>query len=361
MELAPRAACLAICVRSGPPLRDAARISAAARAANPRLTVLWGGPHATLAPESCLELTPGARGGRLRARRRRGAAGGSARGDPLRAGPGGHPRPRHAGRRSRRAETAAARPSGSRARATRCSTWSSTSRRPALAASITVRAAVRAHRRTGAVSARSGCWRELGELAERHGLNEVAFRDEDFYGDRSAPTRSRRGLALLGDRLGWSATVRVDDVLEGGHDRLELLARGRCRKLALPVPEAMAAEAGQRERVLDAATPAARGAAGGALRDRARRAGPRGREPQGRRACSRARSAPSIRASRRRSDGSGAAPGAAAAGQPGGMGGALGRALARCPRPSGAWPAPPSTSPRRSARRATASESTCCT
>ncbi|HXY41301.1 MAG TPA: cobalamin-dependent protein, partial [Vicinamibacteria bacterium] len=54
MQLAERACCLGVTVRTGAPLRDALRISAAVRAANPRLHVLWGGPHATWAPESCL-------------------------------------------------------------------------------------------------------------------------------------------------------------------------------------------------------------------------------------------------------------------------------------------------------------------
>ncbi len=53
-ELAPDAICLGVTVRTGPPLRDALRVSAAARAVNPRLTIVWGGPHATYAPRSCL-------------------------------------------------------------------------------------------------------------------------------------------------------------------------------------------------------------------------------------------------------------------------------------------------------------------
>ena len=54
VELAGDAACLAVTVRTGQPLRDAVRVSRAARTANPRLPVIWGGPHATLRAEQCL-------------------------------------------------------------------------------------------------------------------------------------------------------------------------------------------------------------------------------------------------------------------------------------------------------------------
>lgn len=54
VELVREADCLGITVRSGRPLRDALRVSAAARRANPRLRVVWGGPHASMRPGECL-------------------------------------------------------------------------------------------------------------------------------------------------------------------------------------------------------------------------------------------------------------------------------------------------------------------
>jgi hypothetical protein len=251
VELAPHALCLAVSVRSGAPLRDAARISAAARAANPRLTVIWGGPHATLAPESCLALAPGgvdacARGAgeealeaalaALRCGRSLDGIPGLVTADSSPCEPRRAPEPERQPRAryslldverhfeavgARRLDYFASR--GTRAR----HDWSGLCAERVLA--------------------------EVGELAERHGLAEVVFRDEDFYADPRRADALAEGLAAAGGRLGWGATVRVDDVLEGGHDRLELLARSRCHKLCLPVSEAMAAEAGERERVLDAA------------------------------------------------------------------------------------------------------------
>ena len=53
VELARHALLLGVSVRSGEPLREALRVSRAARAASPRLPVVWGGPHTLVDPESC--------------------------------------------------------------------------------------------------------------------------------------------------------------------------------------------------------------------------------------------------------------------------------------------------------------------
>lgn len=53
-ELCRDALCLGVTVCSGTPTGDALRITRAARAANPRLAVIWGGPHPTLLPDQCL-------------------------------------------------------------------------------------------------------------------------------------------------------------------------------------------------------------------------------------------------------------------------------------------------------------------
>ncbi len=55
VELARSALLLGVSVRTGEPLREALRVSRAARAASPRLSVVWGGPHVLLDPESCFE------------------------------------------------------------------------------------------------------------------------------------------------------------------------------------------------------------------------------------------------------------------------------------------------------------------
>lgn len=53
-ELASEALCLGVTTPTGPPLKDALDVTRAARAARPRLPVIWGGPHATFRPAECL-------------------------------------------------------------------------------------------------------------------------------------------------------------------------------------------------------------------------------------------------------------------------------------------------------------------
>ena len=248
-ELAQHAACLAVTVRTGPPLRDALRVSAAARSVNPRLTILWGGPHATLSPESCLAAAP---------------VDGCVRG----AGEGVLPSLVHA--------LHSARALGS-IPGLAVANQPLPDARPAPPADHWPRAnyslldlerhfEARGARRLDYCSSRGtrdgGSWSglpaervvaEIGELVDRHGLAQVLFRDEDFFAD---PRRAEAiaGLLASGDpRLGWRATLRIEDVLEGGHDRLRLLSASGCRRLHVPVPPGVPARGGLRERVLDAA------------------------------------------------------------------------------------------------------------
>jgi B12 binding protein len=53
-ELAASALCLGVTTPTGPSLLDALEVSRAAKAVNPKLPVLWGGPHATHRTEECL-------------------------------------------------------------------------------------------------------------------------------------------------------------------------------------------------------------------------------------------------------------------------------------------------------------------
>jgi anaerobic magnesium-protoporphyrin IX monomethyl ester cyclase len=53
-ELAREALCLGVSVRTGPPIADALRVTRAVRAARPGLPVIWGGAHPTYRTEECL-------------------------------------------------------------------------------------------------------------------------------------------------------------------------------------------------------------------------------------------------------------------------------------------------------------------
>jgi anaerobic magnesium-protoporphyrin IX monomethyl ester cyclase len=248
-ELAEHAACLAVSVRTGPPLRDALRVSAAARAVNPRLTILWGGAHATLSPQSCLATAPvdacvrGAGDGALAAVLEAIRSGRDLGGIPGVAVSGAQlpaPQPSPAPERLPRADYSLL--------------------------DIERQFEVRGARRLDYCSSRgardSGTWSglqpervvaELGELADRHGASEVLFQDEDFFADPVRGEAVGAGLAAVAPRLGWRATLRIDDVLEGGHDRLRLLVASGCRGLQLAVPPGVPARGGLRERALDAA------------------------------------------------------------------------------------------------------------
>jgi radical SAM superfamily enzyme YgiQ (UPF0313 family) len=53
-ELSREALCVGFSVRTGPPIADALRVTRAARTARPGLPVIWGGPHPTHRTEECL-------------------------------------------------------------------------------------------------------------------------------------------------------------------------------------------------------------------------------------------------------------------------------------------------------------------
>ncbi len=248
VELAGEAICLGVTVRTGRPLRDALRVSAAARAANPRLTVLWGGPHATHAPESCLAsgvLDACARGAgerALAAAVHAALAGRSLSEIPGLAVPHGPvPEPeapcdpqetppasyclvdleRHFEARGAR-------------RLDYCGS--------------------RGARETGLHAlAADRLLAELGELAERHRLKEISFRDEDFFGERCRADEILSGLAERSGRLTWQAGARPDDLLQRSSDWWSLLSRSGCRKLHVRPPADVPARGEVRDRVLAAA------------------------------------------------------------------------------------------------------------
>jgi len=232
VELARVALCLGVTVRTGAPLREAVRVSAAARAANPELNIVWGGAHATLDPASCLatgtvdacalgageepmtSAVEDLRAGR-RLRPRAGLAvapDNVGRPEPVLAPATLWPRAdyslldveRHFEHRgARRLDYCSSR--GARDG----STWM----------------AIRAERVVA----------EAAQLGERYRLSEIFFHDEDFFGDPARVDAIAQGLVDGGEGLGWQAGARPQDVVEASPERLRLLAESGCRKIQLGV------------------------------------------------------------------------------------------------------------------------------
>ena len=231
VELVRDASCLGVSVRTGPPLRDALRVSGAARAANPRLTVFWGGPHASRAPESCLAtgvvdacaLGAGEqslvsalrtiRGGRSLA---------EVPGLVVRDGPRGEAEPLPEAQR------------------TACARYA--------LIDVERHFEARGARRLDYCSSRGvreQGWQglpadrvlaETAELAERHSLSEVLFRDEDFFADPARADAIVGGLGEAPGRLGWRVSARPEDVVNGGQQRLAQMAHSGCRGVVVIPP-----------------------------------------------------------------------------------------------------------------------------
>jgi anaerobic magnesium-protoporphyrin IX monomethyl ester cyclase len=248
VELARVALCLGVTVRTGAPLREAARVTAAARAANPDLKVVWGGAHATLDPASCLaagkvdacvlgagEEPMAAAVEDLRAGRRIRPMAGLAHAEEDGRGWEAAPAPatlwpradyslldveRHFERRgARRLDYCSSR--GSR----EGPTWM----------------AIRAERVVA----------EAAQLGERYRLSEILFHDEDFFGDPERVDEIARGFVDGGERLEWQAGARASDVVGSAPGRLRLLADSGCRRIHLAVapgvpPRELLMEAGTR-------------------------------------------------------------------------------------------------------------------
>jgi hypothetical protein len=231
VELARGALCLGVAVRSGAPLREALRVSAAARAANPSLAIVWGGPHATLDAGSCLAAGPvdacilGAGEEPLAA-----VLAAVRAGRPLEPAPGLRvPGQEHG--------EAAPPPSA---------LWP---RADYSMLDVDRHFEARGAHRLDYCSSRGArdgaTWRairaervvaEVEELAERHRLSEVLFRDEDFFADPERVDAVAQGLVDGGVRLGWQAGARAEDVVAGGLERLRLLRESGCRRLHFVVP-----------------------------------------------------------------------------------------------------------------------------
>lgn len=248
VELVRDASCLGVGVRTGAPLRDALRVSTAARAANPRLSIVWGGPHATHLPESVLATgvvdacVRGSGEEPFSAVVRAVHAGRRLGGIPGVVTAGGIvPRPvpplapesqpgaayslldveRHfEARGARRLDYCSSRGS-------RCGPFAAFTADRVLA--------------------------ELGELAERYSLAEVVFQEEDFFADPERAETIADGLAARAPRLSWQAEVRPQDVLDGGGARLERLVAGGCRRLHVRSPAGLPLRGALGDQMLEAA------------------------------------------------------------------------------------------------------------
>ncbi len=249
VELARSALLLWVNARTGEPLREALRVSRAARAASPGLKVIWSGPHVLVDPESCLSsgavdaCAPGAGEEPLQAAV---AALRSARALASVPGlqvPGGAPL------------AASAPPT---------SLWP---RADYSLLDVERYFEERGARRLDYCSSRGTRegpdWlglrpervvSEVVELGERYRVGELSFLDEDFFADPDRVQAIADGLTDAGAPLGWRADARIEDVLEMPPAALGRLASGGCRGLHFVVRLVV------RERLLE--TAARLGAAG---------------------------------------------------------------------------------------------------
>jgi radical SAM superfamily enzyme YgiQ (UPF0313 family) len=246
VELARGALCLGVTVRTGPALREALRVSASARTARPGLAIVWGGPHATFDPGSCLatgvvdacalgagEESLAAAAAALRAGRGLRNVAGLALADGGPAEPA--PPPTTLWPRADYSLLDLERHFESREgrRLDYCSSRGSRDGSPWMG--------IRAERVVA----------EAAELAERYRISELLFRDEDFFADPERVDAIARGLADLGGALQWQAGARPEDVLAGGPERLRLAVESGCRRLRFFVrpgapPRDLLMEAGAR-------------------------------------------------------------------------------------------------------------------
>ena len=250
VELARDAAVLAVTVRTGAPLRDALRVSASARAANPRLAIVWGGPHATYAPQSCLAT---------------GVVDACVRGS------GEEPFASIVGAaHARRPLAGVAGVVTAGGIVPRPATPASAESLPTPAYSlldVERHFEARGARRLdycGSRGAREDAGRlvafsadrvaaEVGELAERYRLAEVVFQEEDFFADRARVESIAEAFASRATRLAWQAEARPGDVVEGGDALLKRLAGAGCRRLHLRLPAGASLRGPAGAQVLEAA------------------------------------------------------------------------------------------------------------
>jgi len=261
-ELAREASCLGVTVPTGAPIRDALRVTQAARAERPDLPVVWGGWHPSLMPEQCLaaEAVDGCvvgQGERTFCEVLEALDDGAS----LAAVPG------IVWRRGGDVVRNAARPFEDVNRFPRADFelldmeryfsfmgmrrldyCSSQSRTPPLDTGPepnTLRwSGLRADRVV----------EEVAEHARRYRLAEVLFSDDDFFLDPERVQAICAGLVMKGDRIPWSGTGRTAVLARLADDQLRIMKESGCHRVHVQVSWPASADlARRREEVLGTA------------------------------------------------------------------------------------------------------------
>jgi anaerobic magnesium-protoporphyrin IX monomethyl ester cyclase len=234
VELTRGAECLGVTVRSGRPLRDAVRVSASARRANPGLRVVWGGPHATLRPQQC--LATGVVDACVR------GAGERAFTEVLQASRSG---------RSLDDLPGVATPSAPEAEPLSPPPPEEVS--PAQYALLELERYfdVRGGRRLDYISGRgrrdgeAGAWwgfppdrviAEVGELVDRFRVKTLLFQEKGFFADLARVDALAQGLLEEPRRQSWEVGATPEEILAAGGRRLRLLRGSGCQRVHVLVP-----------------------------------------------------------------------------------------------------------------------------
>jgi hypothetical protein len=243
VELAREALCLGITVRTGTPVADALRVTRAVRAARPGLPVIWGGPHPTYRTEECLaseaaDLAVVDWGERtlveivsaLRERAPVEGLAGVARG---RDGAVVESLPREH-------EDVGGFPSVdySLLDLETYFRWMDVRRLDYCSS-------------RGRGSAADAPWSGLGvervvsevvALARRHRVAEIAFRDEDFFGDPRRAEAIGRGLLEKSVHVAWLGAGEASTLRHQPPELLRALAGSGCRQVRVNAPDDVALE-----------------------------------------------------------------------------------------------------------------------